>query len=459
MGGHDPVPALATVLLAGAAGNALVIATWIASRTTGIPVVRGPGVPEPVTIMDLVATAFEVALVAGIVARLRGAAAAAGPRRRHPLAVGAAVIAFSAWGIADHAGGGHVHGAAGLAGSHHHSAGAIPEDDPVLLDLQAAVRDGGAAGGLDLLETKVAANPSLSGLSHQYVHAVGRYVYVVAPSAAEAFSSCDDRFEGGCYHGVLQGYFEAHPDFDGGDIAGLCGELGAGSGLALEWQCLHGLGHGLSLFHDHDLNRALELCDALGSGWDRQSCYGGVFMENVIWGQNVRSGQVASPGAAVISDDPQYPCNALAERYVPSCWQMQTSTILDLVDWDLEAAFAQCDRAGFYASACLESMGRDIAGSTLHDVARSAERCAVAANDPEGWCFAGAAKQFVDFHAEAGPAFELCAAAPADSPACRTAVGQMVSFYWRDDPVRVSAECAKAGEPDRVEACEAAAGV
>ncbi|HET7676366.1 MAG TPA: hypothetical protein VFK38_00775 [Candidatus Limnocylindrales bacterium] len=49
--------------LAGAAGNAIIAATWLASRTTGLPIAPEPWTPEPVGLPDLLATAFEVALL------------------------------------------------------------------------------------------------------------------------------------------------------------------------------------------------------------------------------------------------------------------------------------------------------------------------------------------------------------------------------------------------------------
>jgi hypothetical protein len=68
------------VALAGAArpllllsiGNAIVVALWIASRTSGIPLGPNAGNPEPVGYADTLTTAFEVALVACAVWLLLG---------------------------------------------------------------------------------------------------------------------------------------------------------------------------------------------------------------------------------------------------------------------------------------------------------------------------------------------------------------------------------------------------
>ena len=81
------------LLVAGALGNALVLALWAASRTIGLPLV---GV-EPVGTVDLMASAYEVAVVVACVVAARGALAppplAAG-RRRGVVALAAAVTAL-----------------------------------------------------------------------------------------------------------------------------------------------------------------------------------------------------------------------------------------------------------------------------------------------------------------------------------------------------------------------------
>lgn len=452
------------VYAAGAIGNALIIGTWVVSRTMGVPFGPEPWVPEHIGVVDAMATAFEVLIVGAVFFRLRRPQI--GPPRELSFgrlaAFGAVVLALTAGGIVKEGLTGHVHGGAGelslSAGGHDdHSGSPIDADDPLLLELEDAVREGGAVAGMDLLEERAANNPDVQRLAHQYVHSLARFHYEISPDAGTAFTSCDERFEGGCYHGVLQGYFDDNPGFTGPDVANICADLGATANLDLKWQCLHGLGHGLTLNFDHNLLRPLRYCDFLAEEWDQRACYGGVFMENVIWSQNVKGEQATGEG--VVQEDLHYPCNAIADKYKADCWLMQTSTILPLVDWNFAEAFKACDSAErIYIPFCYDSLGRDIAGYTVHEPTQSAQLCLQGRRQIQGSCFSGAAKQIVDFYGGTDEAFQMCASAPGNAGhQCYQAMGEMIYFYWSEDRARMRQECAKAGEKEWVRTCESSA--
>jgi hypothetical protein len=454
---------VAPVYLAGALGNSFVVATWAMSRTIGTPFGPEPWVPEPISTIDLLATAFEMLVIAGALYVLRRVDNFS-PRAvslGRLVAFGGVVLALTGGAIVRDGITGHVHGGLGelglMADGHGHPGTPIAPGDPILLQLEDAVREGGAVAGMDLLEQRAVTDPGVQRLAHQYVHSLARLHYDLSPDAATAFSTCDDRFEGGCYHGVLQRYFEENPGFTGQTVASLCGDLGTEQDINLKWQCLHGLGHGLTLYFDHNLLRPLRYCDFLGAEWDRRSCYGGVFMENVVWSQNVQGARATGEG--VLDEDLHYPCNAIDDRYRPDCWLMQTSTILRLVGWDLARAFQTCNNAErAYIPLCYDGMGREIASYTGHDPLEAGRLCLTGAEAWQGGCFSGAAKQLVDYHGGTDQAFAMCSTAPADARLqCYRSMGEMIHFYWSGDDQRRREECAKAEDPVWIQTCEAAA--
>lgn len=54
------------LLVAGCAGSALIVVTWVVSRTVGVPVGDTPWESEAVGAIDVIASAFEVGVIAAI---------------------------------------------------------------------------------------------------------------------------------------------------------------------------------------------------------------------------------------------------------------------------------------------------------------------------------------------------------------------------------------------------------
>ena len=121
-------------------------------------------------------------------------------------------------------------------------------------------------------------------VAHEYAHGIGKLSLDQYGSAQQAFGLCRETFQSGCSTACWRPTSSATHD---------CGRPRSrhsaivasppGAANALRFQCLHGLGHGLTANAEHDIFRALRLCDALDGDWDRGSCYSGVFMENIIF--------------------------------------------------------------------------------------------------------------------------------------------------------------------------------
>ena len=91
------------LLWIGFAGNLLVVALWLVSRTAGLPFGPEPGEVEPVGAPDAVASALEAVAALGCVLAL---ARAGRPAGRERWALAAAAVAATAYGVAA-VGGGH----------------------------------------------------------------------------------------------------------------------------------------------------------------------------------------------------------------------------------------------------------------------------------------------------------------------------------------------------------------
>ncbi len=188
-----------------------------------------------------------------------------------------------------------------------------------------------AAGSIALamgtLDQIVHSDSSLIRLAHPLAHALGYAVRSTPATATRLLSECDDRYQSGCYHGILQRYFDARmgmPIAQSVLLAPCDGLRGTKEQFRL-FDCLHGTGHGLMMYHRYDVNAALKDCDRLTSDWDQRSCYSGVFMEHnmgvrmqVFGDGGFGMHRHSTPAKNVVlfkPNDLQYPCDATPARY------------------------------------------------------------------------------------------------------------------------------------------------
>ena len=181
--------------------------------------------------------------------------------------------------------------------------------------------------------------------------------------------------------------------------------------------CAHGIGHGFMLALDGRLPGALETCDVLADSWERRSCYGGVFMQNVM---------PLSDSRYLRPSDPLYPCDNLAARYRAMCYQKQTGYALFVRDGDAEAVFALCagvERA--FRAPCEEGLGTSVAVHYLKQIFDDRDRrrltgAACALGDPRdarASCVAGAVRALINYDHDVDQAVALCQEV---TPALRT---------------------------------------
>jgi hypothetical protein len=316
---------------------------------------------------------------------------------------------------------------------------------------------------------------------HVYAHAIGIEAFRHDPDVGRTFGRCTELFQSGCYHGVIQAYFQKVEPGGGArtvsaeDANALCRSYrGEGGNTWLLFQCVHGMGHGLTMFRGHDLTKALADCDLLVEDWDRHSCYGGAFMENIVNATQPHAGgahggaghaghepgpATPAPGRggvlptesgfkALDPDEPLYPCSILADRYLVDCYQMQTSAMLWFNHGDIADAARTCDRAPEDMRPwCYQSLGRDISSYTLQDADESIRLCSLGNAAWQPWCYVGLVKNFVDLTAKTDTGFAFCRQVPgrANKLKCHEALGEEVSVLT-NDPDRRAELCARSEE-------------
>lgn len=246
---------------------------------------------------------------------------------------------------------------------------------------------------------------------HQVTHVIGRAAALKYKTLAETYSHGDDFCASGYYHGALETIAQKIGAANiKSEVPNICQTFAKSSPYKLShYNCVHGLGHGIMAIENDDLYKSLEVCDRLDGTWQQESCYGGVFMENVM--NDINKGVHPSTFKA---DDPMYPCTAVADTYKSACYMNQTSHALQVINYDYQKMFDLCAASPQpHASTCYQSLGRDVSGISVNDQDLTVQRCMLGATfEARDNCFTGAVKDFVWHYHQESEGLAMCAAIP-----------------------------------------------
>jgi hypothetical protein len=304
----------------------------------------------------------------------------------------------------------------------------------------------GPKAALALFDRRRAADKSVATDCHRIAHMIGSASLAhfhgnVALTYSRGSASCAS----GYYHGILERAF-AGVESEAGLVRAarsLCRGAHVRRRGFLDYQCTHGLGHGLMIQTGYDLPTALAVCRQLQTRWDEVSCTGGVFMENGSTVYGLRSRWLKDA-------DPIYPCNHLKIRNKASCFLRVTTQMLRTNRFDWQETSARCRGvAQRWRPYCFRSYGRDAvtyAGGKPQSILRL---CRLAA-DNEEQCVYGAARTLADRDAGTQHASAFCRAAPVgNSNSCFAGLGVVIGLLQPTDRGRRKACERVAGEHAR----------
>lgn len=299
---------------------------------------------------------------------------------------------------------------------------------------------------LAAMEAARTQNSTIENSCHPVSHAIGRFAFEKYGNVGDAFESCDFSCHSGCYHGVMERMFygnstdyNQHLSFS--DIAGFMPTVCSPDKFKdptpnLIFQCLHGVGHAVLYTIDYKLEEALQLCDLLPTDYDRNSCYGGVIMENVTAFEKDKRD--------LDERDPHYPCNKLDQRYGYQCYLMQTS-VMGEYGYSYAQVADLCEDAGMFKAQCQTSLGRDLSNlARIGNKQLVVDTCMIKEDSLFSHnCFAGAVYALIDNTWSGEYALALCAEVPEAglmTDCFKSARSYYASVYRKDDAA-IDAEC------------------
>ncbi len=281
---------------------------------------------------------------------------------------------------------------------------------------------------LQKLEQLSSEIPFVKSYCHPLVHSIGRFSAKRFQDISQTFSFGKETCWSGYYHGAMEGYISIIGiENVNSSINDICAsQRSAGKYSFDHYNCVHGLGHGLTANLDYEIFEALDHCDKLIDTWERDSCSGGVFMENIV------NDGVNHNSKYLKNDDLEYPCNVALERFKNPCYLMQSSHFLKVLSYDYKKGFEQCERFDRnYQSSCFQSIGRDISGNYLRSIEKTLELCGLAKTEHQLLCFTGAAKDFTFNDRNSLKSRQLCESLPEEmyKESCLNVISQVESTF------------------------------
>lgn len=258
---------------------------------------------------------------------------------------------------------------------------------------------------------------SVKANCHQITHAIGRQAAAKFGTIEGAYDKGDNFCWSGYYHGVMEAIAkDLGKDKINSDLTSVCANVSATRKYSFyHFNCVHGLGHGLMGVNEDELPKVLSLCDKFSDSWEKQSCYGGAFMENIMI-----AFQMGGQSKYLKDSEPLYPCTIVEHQYKEQCYLMQTSQALRVLNNDFAQVFALCATTGEFQDTCYQSLGRDASGNSNSNKDQTIASCMLGSDEAaQKNCFIGAVKDFISYFHGDTQATQLCDALAANlQPTC-----------------------------------------
>lgn len=288
---------------------------------------------------------------------------------------------------------------------------------------------------------------------HETGHHLGMWFYGYMGNLTESLQYAEQQCGGAVYHGIIQNHLLTKK-FQGVlpvniPISDICQTRSENHLSIQEWQCIHGVGHGLSNLYDYDVFSALERCEEFLPGLQQISCSKGIFMQNVVEFFETKGGFFDEKN--VFS-----PCSGVDEKYMPQCYHYHTTYFLINSNGHVKTAFDLCDKITpkEMVRYCYYGMGRQMSANIENSVERAVSLCTVGANPQyHSDCLSGMVMTMVNVNDNPSVGFEFCKLLPTQyKKDCYESLGKWVLMINPSKEFREQ-QCSKADTKENSNIC------
>ncbi len=246
---------------------------------------------------------------------------------------------------------------------------------------------------------QVASDPSFARDCHPLLHTMGKQAYGQYGGFAGAMKWQNESCNSGFTHGIIEAYYADVPDIRQAVITTCPADA---SQDFRQWQCYHGIGHGVMLAEKRNVTRSVEVCGQLPAGFAADACVNGVYMEKFIVIDH--SGQIRPGYEASFSQ-----CQQASFQYRRDCYYYAPTAYIALNPNNYRQAYEQClDQAKGFRVQCVNGIGGQIMKDNITNPTIVRQQCE-AFNDLYGKvCIEGAVAIYINHYASTSIARPLC---------------------------------------------------
>lgn len=195
-------------------------------------------------------------------------------------------------------------------------------------------------------EKEIQANPSFAKSCHPVLHELGHAAYTYYGGYAQAMQHSNEICDSGYVHGVLESYLGSDVNIQ----QALQNACSPSMSTYDQWQCYHGLGHGVMLVSLGSVPKSLVLCNTLTGSFATDACINGVYMQHFV--VTSHDGDIPKTNPTSLSDCTTQP---VSDR--GTCYDYAPSAYLTVYSGQYQSAIQWCSGAGSLVSACDEGIG------------------------------------------------------------------------------------------------------
>lgn len=260
--------------------------------------------------------------------------------------------------------------------------------------------DSGIRSSFDYFRGRIRDDPSVARDCHLLMHDLGHEALQKYGSFKSATSVQDEMCNSGFTHGVIEANLENSPDINN-FVSSTCGPVTEGN--FQQWQCFHGIGHGVMYVIDKNLEKSIGLCKILNNNFASGSCVNGVFMEYFI-NVNHAGQESLGSGSANINI-----CRQQQKEYKGDCYLYAPAAYIAQYPNKFFDAETWCKNAeADYVMTCISGIGSQAMKENITQPAYASMICNKMKSVNTKSCVSGAVSLYINHHASSEAAKAVC---------------------------------------------------